>query len=555
MRSRKFFFVRLLIVPLLTVAFASGSALAATGRHAMVVSESQLGTQAGVQILKQGGNAVDAACATELAVCVTNAVSCGLGGGGFMIIHMARHDKTYALDFRETAPGAAGPHMYFRNGHADQTLALTGGLAVGVPGQVAGVEAALKRFGTMTFQQVAAPAIKLARDGFPLSPHMVSEIRRTRKALAADPGLRKVFLMPDGSVPPVGHIVHNKNLAKTLERLGNNPDRNFYHGPIAREIATFVRKHGGIITTKDMATYRIVWAKPLHRAFQGNQVYVVPPPSSGGVLLEMLGMLEPGNLAGLGLNSPPYLARLIQVMRQGFIDRAQYGDPAFVHVPLNVLLSNKHINEAREKALHHDLPSKPVAEAHDHGTSNMCVVDKHDNVVDITTTVNTAFGAKLMIPKLGIVLNDEMDDFAIAPGVPNVYGLSGATVNEIEPGKRPLSSMTPIIVTRGGRPVMTAGGAGGPTILTGVLQVTLDILDFHLYPEQAVATPRIHEQAAPAVVYVESTMPAPTVSSLRKMGYKLKILPNFGAESAITIAPGNLHGAFDPRKGGGAAGY
>ncbi len=553
MRNRNF--VRFLLVTVVAAVLACAPAMAAQAPHAMVVSESAQATQAGLEILKKGGNAVDAAAAVALALGVTNAGSCGLGGGGFMLIYMARQGQFFALDFRETAPKAATADMYIRNGHPNERLAVVGPLAVGVPGQVAGIRDALKRFGTMTFQQVAAPAIKLARDGFPITSLLAGEIAHNRNYIAAEPEFAKVFLRPDGSAPPAGTVIRQPELARTLERLGNRPAENFYHGEIAREIASYIKSQGGIITTDDLSDYRAVWREPLHRAFQGNEVYVMPPPSSGGVLLEMLGMLEPGHLPGLGLNSPPYLARLAEVMRQGFIDRALYADPAFVHVPLQVLLSPKHIDEARRRALHHNTLAPRIAPAHDHGTSNFCVVDKDGNVVALTTTINTAFGAKMMVPKLGVVLNDEMDDFAVAPNVPNVYRLQGAKANEIAPGKRPLSSMTPIIVVSHGRPIMTTGGSGGPTILTGVLQVTLNILDFHLGPEQAVTTPRIHEQASPDIIFAEAAIPEPTRRALSEMGYKLKVVPHLGAVNAITIEAGNLHGAFDPRKGGGVAGY
>jgi gamma-glutamyltranspeptidase/glutathione hydrolase len=269
----------------------------------------------------------------------------------------------------------------------------------------------------------------------------------------------------------------------------------------------------------------------------------------------MLGMLEPGHLPGLGLNSPPYLARLIEVMRQGFIDRSLYADPVYVHVPLDILLSPTHINEARERALHQKSSAAMADEAHDHGTSNLCVVDEAGNVVALTTTINTVFGAKMTVPKLGIILNDEMDDFSVSPGVPNAYKLAGADANSIAPGKRPLSSMAPIIVVKQDKPVLTAGGSGGPTIVTGVLQVALSVLDFHISAEEAVANPRLHEQGTPDVVLIEQTMPQTTRDALEQMHYRLRVIPALGAVNAISIAPDSLRGSFDPRKGGGAAGY
>jgi gamma-glutamyltranspeptidase/glutathione hydrolase len=521
----------------------------------MVVSESALASEAGLAILKQGGNAIDAATATALATGVTNPAACGIGGGGFMLIYIAKEGKFYALDYREAAPHAASADMYYRDGKPNEELAKVGPLAVGVPGEIAGIDAALKRFGTMKFQQVAAPAIKLARDGFPVSEHLAGEIKSGASMLAMDPGLREVFLKEDGSPPAEGEKIYEKKLADTIEHLGNTPVSKFYDGPIGKELVSFLGDHGGILTADDLTDYQPVWRDPLHRAYNGMVVYTMPPPSSGGVVLEMLGMLEPGHLAGLGLNSPPYLARLIEVMRQGFEDRSLYADPVYVHVPLDVLLSPNHINEARERALHQKDPAAMAAEAHDHGTANLCVVDEAGNVVDITTTINTVFGAKMTVPKLGIILNDEMDDFSVAPGVANAYKLLGADANSIAPGKRPLSSMAPIIVLKQDKPVMTAGGSGGPTIISGVLQVALDVLDFHSSAEDAVATPRLHEQANPDVVVIEEKMPQTTRDALDQMHYHLRVIPRLGAVNAITIAPGNLHGAFDLRKGGGASGY
>ena len=536
-------------------AAAAARDTSAVGVHGMVVSESEDAARAGVEILKHGGNAVDSAVAAALAVGVTNPAACGIGGGGFMLIYIAKTHAFYALDYRETAPLQARPDMYLRNGKPDEELARDGVLAVGVPGEIAGIDAALRRFGTMKFQQIAAPAEKLADGGFAASPHLADEIARLAPKLKNDPGLSQVFLKPDGSAPKAGDVIVEKNLAATLRNLGDDPVANFYHGEVATALAAFMKAHGGLIGDADLANYRPVWRDPIRRRYEGYEVYAMPPPSSGGVVLEMLGALESGHLPGLGTDSPPYLARLIEVMRQGFIDREQYADPSFASVQIERLLTDAHIQELHERALHRKSPPPPPAPAHDHGTSNLLVADKDGNVVALTTTINTVFGAKLSVPALGIILNDEMDDFAVAPGVPNAYRLEGERANEVRPGKRPLSSMTPIIVTRDGLPVMTTGGSGGPTIVSGVLQVALNILAFHLDPASAVAQPRIHEQAAPDVVVVEGAMPAATRSALEQMGYKLKLVPALGAVGAITIAPANFRGAFDPRKGGGALGY
>ena len=530
------------------------AAWSAEAGHAMVVSESELASKAGVKILESGGNAIDAACAAALAMCVTNSSSCGIGGGGFMLIYMARTHEVSALDYRETAPATAAATMYIHDGHPDEQAARNGPLAIAIPGEIAGIHAALGRFGKMKFSAIAAPAIELARNGFPVSEHLAREIEHAAPALAQDPGLKAVFLKPDGAPHKQGDTIVQKDLAATLERLGDNPG-GFYRGPIAAQIAAWLKAHGALVSDADLAAYQPVWRMPLKRSYREYQVYAMPPPSSGGVVLEMLGMLETGQLAGLGADSPPYLARLTEVMRQGFLDRDKYADPAFAPVPIDTLLSAGHIKDARMRALHHTAAPAPAQAAHDHGTAHLSVVDREGNVVALTTTINTPFGAKMMATGLGIIMNDEMDDFAVAPGVPNAYKLIGAKANEIAPGKRPLSSMTPLIVTKKGIPVLTLGGSGGPTIISGVLQVALDILDFHLNPVQAVDTPRIHEQATPDVVVVESAVPEPTRGALVKMGYKVVTVPSLGAVGAITIAPGGLRGAFDPRKGGGASGY
>ncbi len=532
---------------------ASVPARATEAHRAMVVAENALAASAGVEILGRGGNAVDAAAATALAVGVTNPASCGIGGGGFMLIYLAHTHSFYALDYRESAPMGASATMYVRNGKVDEELARSGPLAVAVPGEIAGLDAALRRFGTMKFSAVAAPAVRLAEQGFPATEHLVRDIIGTTAQLAADPGLKATYLTPAGAPPKPGDLLHEKVLGATLRSLGDDPVTRFYHGDIARTVAEWMKAHGGLVTAEDLAQYRPVWRTPLHRAYRSYEVWTMPPPSSGGVVLEILGMLAGAPISGLGVDSPPYLARLIEVMRQGFIDRAQYADPDFVHVPVDVLLSQRHIDEALQRALHRGAPAH-LAPASDHGTSNLLVVDKDGNVVAVTTTINTIFGAKMMVASLGLVLNDEMDDFAAAPGVPNVFKLEGAVANEIAPGKRPLSSMSPIIVMRRGHPALTAGASGGPTIISGVLQVAVNVLDFHLRTEAAVAEPRVHEQAAPDVVFVESAMPAATRSALAQMGYRLKEVPSLGAVGAITIAPGDLNGAFDPRKGGGAAG-
>jgi gamma-glutamyltranspeptidase / glutathione hydrolase len=522
--------------------------------HEMVVAEGDLAAQAGLDMLKRGGNAVDAAVATSLALGVTNSGSCGLGGGGFMLIYWAQSHRLYGLDYRERAPLTAKAAMYVRNGKPDEELARSGPLAVAVPGELGGLDAALRRFGTMKFSVLATPAIKLARNGFPITPHMAADIRLTADKIAQDAGFHSVFFDDAGVPMEAGAIARNRNLAALLQRLGDDPVDGFYRGKAAHQIVDYMKQRGGLLTLTDLANYRPIWRTPISSGYRGYQIYTMPPPSSGGVVLEILAMMELEPLpAGLRVDSPPYLADLIPLMRQGFIDRAEYADPAFVKVPVAYLLSAHHIAEARAIALHRS-GSPAIAVAHDHGTSNFCVVDHMGNVVVVTTTINTIFGAKMMIPELGLILNNEMDDFTVAPGIPNAFNLVQASANEVAPGKRPLSSMSPVIALKDGQPVLAAGASGGPTIISGVVQVLLDELGFHLDPKRAVAEPRIHDQAAPDMVLIEASLPAQTIAALERMGYRVKAVPELGAVNTIEIVPGGLRGAFDRRKGGGLAG-
>ena len=532
----------------------SGPAWAVIARHGMVAAEHPLAADAGVRILKQGGNAVDAAVATALAVGVANPSSCGIGGGGFMLIYIAKTRQVYALDFREKAPRAVTAATFIRNGKPDENLLRNGPLAVAVPGEIAGLAAVLKRFGKLSFSRDAQPAIDLAHNGFPCGEHLAREIARTASALAQDDGLKAVFLHLDGTPRGEGETITQTQLAATLRSLGGNPVDSFYHGDIAAKIAAFIKSRNGLLTAEDLASYAPVWRKPLQGDYHGSLVFSMPPPSSGGgMLLEALEILEPGKTPALGLNSPPYLARLIETMRQIFIDRAAYyGDPDFVHVPIDFLLSPARIDEIRGKAfeIHHATQAP-----RDHGTSHLCVVDREGNVVSLTTTINTPFGARMTVPQTGIILNDEMDDFALAPDVSNVYGLRGAGPNSIAPGKRPLSSMTPTIVIKEGSPVLTLGGSGGPTIVTATLQVLLNVMDFHLDPERAIRSPRIHDQYYPVTVAVEQAMPPASRGALTAMGFQIKTVPVLGDEEAIQITPDGYDGAADPRKGGAAVGY
>jgi gamma-glutamyltranspeptidase/glutathione hydrolase len=508
---------------------------------------------------------VDAAVATAFAVCVVNPSSCGIGGGGFMLIYLGRERRAVALDYREVAPAAAARDMFVRDGKVDPALSLRGGLAVAVPGEVAGLTAALQRYGTRSLATVMQRAIAYARDGFPIGDHLAKEIARSADALRANPALARTFLHADGSPLAAGETLRRPELAATLQRIARGGARAFYHGEIAARIVRSVRAAGGVLTESDLSTYRPAWRTPLQMTYAGDTVYAMPPPSSAGILLEVLGMLRNDDLHALGDNSPTYLHLLAETMKHAFADRAQfYGDPDSTAVPLQRLLAPDNTLALRQRIDAtrtldqgaYGTSALPMTRAvNDHGTSHLSVMDGHGNAVACTTTINTGFGSLVVAEGTGIILNNEMDDFATQPGVPNVYGLVGTEANAIAPGKRPLSSMAPVIVTRDGAPVLAVGGSGGPLILSGTLQVLLNVLAFHYDATAAVAAPRIHDQWVPAVLAVEPGVPASTRDLLARYGHTVKEVPAMGAIQAVRMDAGVFEGASDPRKGGEAAGW
>lgn len=520
----------------------------------MVATENQDAARAGLEILMRGGNAVDAACATALALGVASPSSSGIGGGGFMLIHMAREGRYYGLDFRDCAPLGASASLYAARAKSDGDAARLGALAVAVPGEVAGLAEALHNLGTMRFSEVAGPAIRLAREGFPLSDHLAADIARLAPVLSRDHALARTFLTAGQTPRGRGEKLRAPALGATLSAMGDRPREVFYRGPIARQIAACVKEAGGLLTVDDLAAYRALWREPISGTYRGHEIRSLPPPASGAVMLEMLAMVEADAFGHLGADSPEYLSRIVEVMHQGFGDRATLGDPAFVKVDSSRLLLPEHVQAARTRALKRDR-SWTIPKPGGHGTSSLCVVDGDRNVVVLTSTINTSFGAKLTVPELGIILNDSMDDFTVMPGVPNAARLIGGEANLIEGGKRPLSSITPAIFIRDGAPVLCVGGSGGPTIITGVFQTALNLFDFGLDPGEAVSRPRVHAQRWPERVLVESGLPAATCHALEELGYGLREIPALRAAiSAVHIEPDRLIGAADPRKGGGLAG-
>jgi len=539
-----------LVIFFFVAAFSSYAQQRGTG---IVVSDSPLATQAGTEILDRGGNAIDAAIATGFALAVVDQAASGLGGGGFMIVYEARDKRAHALDFRETAPEAAHADLYMRNGKPVPSLSLTGALAVAVPGEVAGLLAAGKRFGSLPLATLMAPAIRLATDGFPLDAALRYAIERQASNMKKFPELGRVFLVKD-EVPPEGEMIRQPDLGQTLKAIVSEGADVFYQGWIAQAIVDTVKKDGGVLTLEDLRSYKAIWREPLVGSYRKRTVITMPPPSSGGVaLIEMLNVLEGHQLTKLAPNSATYLHLVAEAMKHAFADRAQYlGDPDFVKMPIPTLVSKDYAAWIRGRispVKTHPPKYYGLAnfKSEQGGTTHFNVLDRFGNAVACTLSVNTRFGSKILVPKTGIVLNNEMDDFAIHPSG-NVYGLVGNDANSLQPKKRPLSSMTPTIILQGDRPELIVGAAGGPRIISATLQTILNVLDFHMPVKEAVEALRIHHQWIPDELNVEDKLPPETKKSLERRGHVIRERVALGVVQAILVKRSKTSGAADSRK-------
>jgi len=548
--------LRIVVSFLFIVSLFPVNALARTAQSAsgLVVADSELASQVGMEILKRGGNAIDAAIATALALSVVDQVSSGLGGGGFMMVYRAKDKKSFALDFRETAPAASRRELYLKDGKPAAALSLTGALAVGVPGEVAGLVEAHKKFGTMPLAVLAAPAIKLAAEGFPLDTTLRIAIERQAANMKRFADLGRIYL-PKGEIPKEGELIRQPELAQTLTAIAQQGAQVFYQGWIGQAIIETLKKEGGVMTLDDLKYYKPVWREPLIGSYRGRTVITMPPPSSGGVaLLEMLNVLEGYKLGEFKHNSASYLHLLTETMKHAFADRAAYlGDPDFVHVPIRKLTAKEYAAWIRGRiAL--DKTRPPTFYGYYNynlergGTTHFSVVDRLGNAVACTKSVNTRFGSKLLVGPTGIVLNNEMDDFAIHPEVGNVYGLIGNQANSLQPGKRPLSSMSPTIVLNGNRPELVIGAAGGPRIITATLQTIVNMLDFKMPVKQAVEAERIHHQWIPERLGIERNIGSESRKALEQHGHALREQSALGVVQAITWDGLTMNGAADPRK-------
>jgi gamma-glutamyltranspeptidase/glutathione hydrolase len=535
-------------------------------RQGVVASAHELASQAGIEILRDGGNAVDAAAATGLALAVVYPIAGNLGGGGFMLIHLA-DGRDLAVDYRETAPAAAARNMYLGpdgrpvQGPGSSTL---GWKASGVPGSVAGFALAVEKYGShkVTWGDICEPARRLAAEGHIVSQDTADRFRSSEEILSQFDESKRIFLKAGAFLKP-GEKWVQADLANTLARLQKHGPSEFYERETARRIADAMAAHGGNITLADLRNYRVVERTPLRGRYRGYDIVTMPPPSSGGVaLLQMLGMLEAHDVASLGCNSASRYHLFAEVMKRAFRDRAEYlGDPDFIRVPVERLLDPAYIRgRMLDFSPDRATPAAAVppglgefvakARRESNETTHFSVVDSAGNAVSNTYTLNGAFGSGVTIPGTGILMNNQMDDFTSAIGVPNAYGLIQGEANAIEPGKRPLSSMTPTFVFKDGRAVLVTGSPGGPTIINTVLEVITNFIDWGMDVQKAVDTPRFSEQWMPDVISYESGgLPPEAIAGLKERGHTLRELSRQGDAETIAIDPTSrlIQGASDPR--------
>ena len=523
----------------------------------MVVSASQYASQAGVDILKRGGNAVDAAVATGFALAVTFPQAGNIGGGGFMVARFV-DGRTFALDFRETAPAGATRDMFLdESGNVVEGRSLETLLATGVPGSVDGLLRAWEDYGSdeISRRRLLDPAVRLAKRGFVLDRETAREFNRRLTFFEQDPTAAEIFVRSDGREWRARDVVRQPDLADTLRRIRSEGRDGFYGGKTAELVAEFMAQGGGLITRDDLASYRSEYREPLRGTFRGHTVITMPPPSSGALVIQLLNMLEAYDLAELGWGSSAYAHLLTEAQRRAYADRAEYfGDPDFASVPVARLISTDYAREriaslSMEKATPSAAVSAgamPAAESEQ--TTHYSVVDRAGNVVAVTTTLNASYGSGIVAPGAGFFLNNEMDDFSSKPGTPNLYGLVGSEANAIEPGKRMLSSMTPTIVLKDEEPYLVVGSPGGATIITTTLQVILNVVVHGMDIQEAVSAPRHHSQWLPdEIVYEERAFPRDVLDNLRKKGHTLRMRDDIGHANCLMVTPEGYFGAPDPR--------
>jgi gamma-glutamyltranspeptidase / glutathione hydrolase len=535
---------------------------AVAAEHGLVVAQEKTAARIGADVLRQGGNAVDAAVATGFAMAVTYPRAGNIGGGGFMMIHLAGRNEDIAIDYREMAPAAITRDIFLgADGKPDPVKSRDAALGIGVPGTVAGLALALEKYGSgkFTLAQLLQPAISLARDGFAVADDLADTLPSAFPRLGKWPASAKIFARPDGSPLQEGDNLVQSDLAATLSAVAAQGPRGFYEGAVAEKLAKAVTDAGGIMTADDLKNYQAVIRTPVRGTYRGYDVVSMPQPSSGGVvLIETLNILEGFNLGEIKQGSAPSLHLLIEAMKRGYADRARYlGDPDFVNAPIATLISKDYA--AKQRAGIDPNRVTPMTDAslvqpHEgNNTTHFSVVDAVGNAVSNTYTLNFSYGVGLVAEDTGVLLNNELDDFTAAPGASNAFGLVGYEANLPGPGKRPLSSMTPTIVMRDGKVVLVTGTPGGSRIISTVLQVIVNVIDYKMDIAAAVAAPRLHHQWMPDEVRAEPGFPDDVLAALRTMGHRVMDSGGYSSANSILVRANGLLGAADPRTRGAEA--
>lgn len=531
--------------------------------NGLVAAQEQVAAEVGRDILAQGGNAVDAGVAVAFALAVTLPRAGNLGGGGFMLVHDAETGETHAIDYREMAPAGASRDMFLdAEGNADSELSRYSGAASGVPGTVAGMKLVLDEFGSMEWADVIAPAIKLAEEGITVTPDLADSLEAMQERLTKYPTAAKIFYKEDGALFRPGDTLVQADLAQTLKTVAEEGPDGFYKGRIAEAIAKSVTDAGGQITVEDMANYKAVKREPVKGTYRGYEIVSMPPPSSGGVhLIQILNALEGYPIGALGANSSETIHLMAEAMKLAYADRSEYlGDPDFVDVPVDVLTSKEYAEDMREKiSAAFATPSQQIKPAdlapyESDQTTHYSIIDKEGNAISNTYTINFSYGSGLVADGTGVLMNNEMDDFSAKPGVPNAYGLIGGDANAVEPGKRPLSSMTPTIVNKDGKVWLVTGSPGGARIITTVLQVIMNMIDHDMNVAEASTAARIHHQWLPDELRIEEGISLDTQRALQAKGHTISLDEVMGSTQSVMQDPesGYLLGASDPRRAGAA---
>lgn len=527
------------------------------GYNGIVATQEARATKIALEILKKGGNVIDAAVAASFALAVTLPRAGNIGGGGFMLIHLGKTGKTVAIDYREMAPFTSSFDMYLDDeGDVNEKLSQSSYQSMGVPGTIAGMAYVLKNYGTLSLKELMEPAIQLAEKGIIVNQDIEYTLTKGKERLQQWPETFKIYYKPDGSVYRVGERMIFKDLAWSLREIAENGPQAFYEGSIAEKLVADMQAHGGPITIEDLKNYRVAVREPVQGTYRGYEIVGMPPPSSGGIhIIQMLNILEGFPLSDLGANSADSLHLMTEAMKLAFADRSKFlGDPDWWSVPIEGLVSKKYADELRKKInLRKVTPSVKITPEDPDPyesleTTHFSIMDKFGNVVSNTTTLNFSFGSGIVAKGTGILLNDEMDNFAAKPGTPNAYGLLGGEANAIQPTKRPLSSMAPMILLKEGKPFLAIGSPGGPRLINAILQVIINVIDHGMNIAEATNARRIHHQWKPDKLRIEQGFNPDTLRLLLKMGHKIVVKNAMGSTQSVQRTTEGFFGASDPRR-------